>query len=560
MPAVLTSPAPKLQFFTAAGAPLSGGRVYTYSAGTSTPYPTYTDSTGSVANTNPVVLDARGEASIWLEQGKAYKIELRDSANVLIYTQDGLTSQGDLSTLYFTQAGTGAVARPVQSKLRDLVSITDFGAVSGNIVTTQINLAIAAAASLGKKGIFFPAGNWYLDAGVNWSSGVNWYGEGVESTRIDAASFPTASGLPMVTITSAPGWKISGIRFEGGNKASGIKATDSYWGRMEMCHVNGIKGKGVELIESAGTVLDQVSMYYFSATTDFGVFIAGGSAVDLRSCYLNTQAIALSASTATVSGAICRGVMFEGNAVAVRWPLNQNVLTLEGCFIEGIGTPQEVLQIGEHGSGTKPDLIARGNIIALTLNNNVTISNAMRVVWEGNTTGKSVNFTSGIDRLWHGRGNNYVGAATPTLSAQLFIDDNASGSVKYSSTGSDVLLNQYADTTLGNVRVVTNAGSTAYKPETVSCSYLALDQAGSGYRTKEGSNCKQGLVTLVAGTVTVSNTSVTANSRIFLTSQSGGGTPGFLRVSSRVAGTSFTITSSSGTDTSTVAYEIFEPA
>lgn len=83
---------------------------------------------------------------------------------------------------------------------------------------------------------------------------------------------------------------------------------------------------------------------------------------------------------------------------------------------------------------------------------------------------------------------------------------------------------------------------------------------GAGFRVAEGSNAKQGTATLAAGTVTVSNTSVTANSRIQLTSQADGGTPGWLRVSDRVAGTSFTITSSSATDTSTVAYFITEPA
>lgn len=84
--------------------------------------------------------------------------------------------------------------------------------------------------------------------------------------------------------------------------------------------------------------------------------------------------------------------------------------------------------------------------------------------------------------------------------------------------------------------------------------------AGKGLKVAEGLNAKQGTATLVAGAVTVANTSVTINSRIFLTSNADGGTPGFLRVSARVAGTSFTITSSSGTDTSTVAWEIFEPA
>lgn len=98
-----------------------------------------------------------------------------------------------------------------------------------------------------------------------------------------------------------------------------------------------------------------------------------------------------------------------------------------------------------------------------------------------------------------------------------------------------------------------------------STTYLSIKKGGAvsipfGIMVKEGSNAKQGTATLAAGSVTVSNTSVTANSRIFLTSQQDGGTPGFLRVSARTAGTSFTITSSSGTDTSVVAYQIFEPA
>ena len=64
-----------------------------------------------------------------------------------------------------------------------------------------------------------------------------------------------------------------------------------------------------------------------------------------------------------------------------------------------------------------------------------------------------------------------------------------------------------------------------------------------------------------AGTVTVANTSITANSRIFLTVQALGtvAVPSGYCVSARVPGTSFTILASVVTDTSTIAYEIFEP-
>ena len=83
------SPTPKLQFFDLNGAPLSGGLLYTYAAGTTTPLASYTDSTGLIANTNPSVLDSRGEANVWL--GAAiYKFALYTSVGVLIWTVDNI--------------------------------------------------------------------------------------------------------------------------------------------------------------------------------------------------------------------------------------------------------------------------------------------------------------------------------------------------------------------------------------------------------------------------------------------------------------------------------------
>lgn len=89
---------------------------------------------------------------------------------------------------------------------------------------------------------------------------------------------------------------------------------------------------------------------------------------------------------------------------------------------------------------------------------------------------------------------------------------------------------------------------------------VAVGVAGKGLQIKEGSNAKMGANTLVAGTVTVSTTAVTANSRILLTGQNSSGTHGELTVSARTAGTSFTITSSNGADTRSVAWMLVEPA
>lgn len=112
-------------------------------------------------------------------------------------------------------------------------------------------------------------------------------------------------------------------------------------------------------------------------------------------------------------------------------------------------------------------------------------------------------------------------------------------------------------TVSGNLTVT--GTSTLSGDLTVNTGNIIVNTAGKGVKVKEGSNATMGVVTLVAGSATVSTTAVTANSRIFLTSQVDGGTPGFVRVSTRSAGVSFTITSSVA-DTSAIAWWIAEPA
>lgn len=88
-----------------------------------------------------------------------------------------------------------------------------------------------------------------------------------------------------------------------------------------------------------------------------------------------------------------------------------------------------------------------------------------------------------------------------------------------------------------------------------------LTTVGKGIYVKEGTNATMGIATLVAGTVTVNTTKVTANSRIFLTRQTNAGTVGgSVDVTARTAGTSFTITSGNALDTSDVAWIIIEPS
>ena len=131
---------------------------------------------------------------------------------------------------------------------------------------------------------------------------------------------------------------------------------------------------------------------------------------------------------------------------------------------------------------------------------------------------------------------------------------SASGNVSGNNVSAAVSISSGNDINLQGTGLVAESGGT-WNVQGVN---LAVHSAGNGLRVAEGSNAKQGTATLAAGTVVVANTSVTAASRILLTPQDNN-TAGALRVSARVAGTSFTILSSVGTDTGVVAYQIFEP-
>lgn len=169
MPSVSLSPAPKLQFFGTDGNPLAGGKLYTYAAGTTTPLSTYYDSTGTATNSNPIILDSRGEANVWLDSA-AYKFVLKTASDTLIWTVDNITSvealkayiaaqitaQIDaLKALLASPAGaslvgyqpSGGTATTVQDKLRQYASIKDFGATGTGIENAAVTAAEASSAT-----------------------------------------------------------------------------------------------------------------------------------------------------------------------------------------------------------------------------------------------------------------------------------------------------------------------------------------------------------------------------------------------------------------------------
>jgi len=98
------------QFFDNNGNPLSGGKIYTYEAGTSTPLATYTSSAGNTAHTNPIVLDSAGRVpnggEIW-NALQLYKFVLKTSTEVLLATYDNVGSSFNATAIIANFTGDG---------------------------------------------------------------------------------------------------------------------------------------------------------------------------------------------------------------------------------------------------------------------------------------------------------------------------------------------------------------------------------------------------------------------------------------------------------------------
>jgi hypothetical protein len=189
------SPSPKLQFFDAAGNFLAGGKLYTYAAGTNTPLASYTDSSGLIANTNPIILGVRGEANVWLNSN-SYKFKLTTSDDVEIWTVDNISTAEQLvnalktqlaapngsSLIGFIADDVTAVATTVQAKLRESVSVRDFGA-SPTATPAQNATAIQNALDFAsdKYRVYIPGGEYIVSTTIRIPSNTYFYGDGESS-------------------------------------------------------------------------------------------------------------------------------------------------------------------------------------------------------------------------------------------------------------------------------------------------------------------------------------------------------------------------------------------
>jgi len=412
------------QFFTNTGAVLTGGKLFTYAAGTTTPQAAYTASNGFTAWTNPIVLDAAGRVSgsgeIWLTAGISYKFVLKDSNDVLIATYDNVTGinsnavsftnqqeiitatagqtvfnlsidyqvgtnslsvfvdgvnqygpgaqyaytetdsdtvtftsglhvgaevkftttqqQGagavDASQVSYTPAGAGAVTTNVQAKLRQYVSVKDFGAV-GNGVADDTAAAVAAVAT--GNTIFFPSGTYLINAQLSLAKGQELRGEGRNLTILkvpDAFNsvlvlLKQGSGVYDMTLTKTTvgTYSSTGTAIQVNNSVA-----DSWNTRVQNVLIQNFNI--ADNITNYRHTRDQVMYFYnrYGAVVNYDS-TAAGSTLFVNCAFLYTYVVGLTTNVGTTHTQV-KASTFEFAGKHIQ---NDGVLYIDSCYIADFG-------------------------------------------------------------------------------------------------------------------------------------------------------------------------------------------------------------------------------
>jgi len=408
-------------------------------------------------------------------------------------------------------------------------------------IQAAINAAHTSAAAGGT--VSFPPGTFEISSTLTLYPNVDLTGAGSGATVISQTS-TSANGISAVDLQSNT---LSGFTLNGPGSGTGIGFSSALSANPAQGNLNftdvQAQSFGSHGFDIQNAIASRFECVQSTTNGGHGFYIRGttsgasGTSCTFVSCYANTNNLigfwiynmtycALDACAADTCGVgyqidSCQGV------------------ALTACGAEGI-----VAKNGYDGTSFK----VTGSF-GVTLNTCWTYQNDAVAFWvtSGST---SVCLIAPYE-------NSPLGGATASVKTDAGTMSTIIG--VQNATATALTSNTYNELNDGTTGEWTVAG-TGYLSTTNVYGNLNVATAGSGLQVAEGSNAKQGTAVLNGTTaVVVSNTSVTASSRIFLTINTPGGTPASPYVFARSAGTSFSIKSTGASDTSTVAYEIFEP-
>jgi hypothetical protein len=268
---------PKSQWVDENGDPMSGGYMYFYDPATDNlknTYPTADDADAQTnANSNPVVLDSRGEASIFLEDGETYKVTLYDVGGTLLWTVDDViaASAPDAAGITITDAGGYYAASNVEAALQELGASTGAGIIGiadggGYFSSTDVEGALAEL---------------YQDIGATRSSGSftpTFGGFSADPVGTNTVIWMKQNGIVYVDIEFTTGTS-NATSFTITNWPSAIQRTDAGSPLiMPLPNLvdNGVTSWGTIQVTNSATVIFKYEGGLWTASGAKGVYSSGG--------------------------------------------------------------------------------------------------------------------------------------------------------------------------------------------------------------------------------------------------------------------------------------------
>lgn len=331
--------------FNSAGLPLVGGLLWSYAAGTSVPLATFSDSSGVTPNTNPVVLDANGEANVWLGP-YSYKFVLETAATppshgAVMWTRDNVT---DPRTLLLSELAntsdaafgdalvgvrsplTGGTARTQHTKNQDIVSVKDFGVVGDGVTDDTGALAAAVLGASGKTLNFLDELTILVSSTITLVTNSRYVGRSV----IKAKNLSSIAGALLTVPASATKVVIDGLRIDGNAASTGA----NYGIQLSLGTQNTVRDCYIHDTIQAG----------IRAESETDLVISGNRVINCgRSGFTDNHGIMVYSTTATatsgciISGNHVSGSYRKGIAVYAATPGSASNILIDTNYVSGSG-------------------------------------------------------------------------------------------------------------------------------------------------------------------------------------------------------------------------------